>query len=69
MEPFQPHQQRVVEEKYQLDEKLEKLCEFLITDLFKTLSIDEQSRLHRQQSAMMLYSGILKERIAAFQKD
>jgi len=61
-----PHQERVVNEKFDLDEKLSKLTKFLNSELFTSLAADERSRLRRQQIAMQDYSNILGERIAAF---
>jgi hypothetical protein len=61
-----PHQERVVQEKKELDEKLAKLDAFGRTDFYKTLPDDEQGRLNRQHSFMEEYSRILGERIAAF---
>jgi len=61
-----PHQQRVVDEKTELDAKLEKLDTFGRTELYQTLPADEQGRLNRQHSVMEEYSRILGERIAAF---
>lgn len=63
---MQPHQQRVVDEKAELDEKLAKLVAFGITPLFASLPADEQGRLNRQHSLMEQYSAVLGERIAAF---
>ncbi len=63
---LQPHQQRVVDEKRELDDKLSKLSLFGTTPLFASLPADEQGRLNRQQSVMEEYSEILGERIAAF---
>ena len=63
---FQAHQIRVVGEKFDLDERLEKLGAFLKTDTFKDLDIAEQARLHRQQALMAALSSVLGERIAAF---
>ena len=63
---MQPHQQRVVEEKTELDEKIRKLGSFLTTSMFKDLPGDEQTRLSSQWGIMMSYSRILGERIAAF---
>lgn len=62
-----PHQQRVVDEKLELDEKLTKLGAFFDTPMFAGLDEDEKSRLERQEEAMTKYSVILGERIAAFQ--
>lgn len=61
-----PHQQRVVEEKADLDEKLSKLITFLNGEFFKTLDNNEQSRLRHQRSIMEDYSSILDQRIGAF---
>ena len=59
-------QQRVVEEKEALDEKIEKLAAFMGTERFCALPEDEQLRMIRQRNVMVEYSGILGERIAAF---
>lgn len=63
-----PHQQRVVDEKAELDSKLAKLIPFLSSDTCHALPFDERSRLKRQADVMREYSGILGERIAAFSK-
>jgi hypothetical protein len=64
---MQPHQQRVVDEKTELDEKLTKLGEFIESSpIFAGLPDDERERLVRQKSCMAEYSEILGERIAAF---
>lgn len=62
-----PHQQRVLDEKLELNERLSKLDAFILDNpLFMRLSGVEQERLARQSKAMAVYSGILDERIAAF---
>lgn len=61
-----PHQERVVTEKAELDEKRAKLSTFFDTDLFASIDEDECRRLLRQADAMQVYSQILGERIAAF---
>jgi len=63
---MQPHQERVVKEKEELDDKLSKLRLFFTHDIFKKLDEDEQDRLKRQEDAMNKYSDVLAERIAAF---
>ena len=61
------HQQRVLDEKRELDERLSKLDAFILDNpLFAKLSSDEQELLARQSMAMAVYSGILDERIACF---
>jgi hypothetical protein len=63
---MQSHQQRVVDEKSELDLKREKLGAFIQGDIFQTLPSDERNRLEQQAIAMTTYSTILGERIAAF---
>jgi hypothetical protein len=63
---LQPHQQRVVDEKRELDEKREKLGAFKHTIVFEKLPWQEQERLNTQAHIMTMYSAILGERIAAF---
>ena len=66
MSELLPHQQRVVDEKRELDEKISKLGPFLNSSIFKSLDGDEQERLCDQYEVMQVYSNILRDRIAAF---
>ena len=61
-----PHQQRVVDEKSELDEKISKLDPFLNTQIFKELHESEKVRLRLQLHYMIAYSKILGERILCF---
>lgn len=62
-----PHQERVITEKTELDDKRTKLAEFIKSNpVFDELHPQEQLRMHRQLQAMELYSDILGERIEAF---
>ena len=63
---LQPHQQRVVDEKTELDERLTKLIAFFNSPIFAGLQEDEQGRMKRQADHMTNYSVVLGERIAAF---
>lgn len=65
---MQAHQLRVVEEKKQLDERIEALYDFIVVfqGFFETLDKDEQERLKRQLEIMKQYSEILEERIKHF---
>lgn len=63
---MKPHQERVVTEKSELDEKRYKLTAFTFSDTFAALPKEEQERLNRQHSIMEQYSNVLGERIAAF---
>lgn len=65
---LQPHQQRVVDEKAELNEKLNKLTSFVLdSPIFKDLPQAERGRLLRQMVLMQLYSEVLADRIAAFE--
>lgn len=66
MSTLQPHQQRVVDEKAELDERTRKLDAFMGTQLFFDLPVDERRRLVRQFRLMNSLSMVLGERIAAF---
>jgi len=62
----QPYQQRVIDEKHELDTKLSSLRAFALTATFGAIPNDEQNRIHRQYAVMTTYSQILGERIDAF---
>ena len=57
------YQQRVIDEKAELDERLVNLLNF---PNFEDLPQDEQDRMWRQAKAMKRYSEILGQRIEAF---
>ena len=63
---MQPHQQRVVDEKADLDGKLKRLSTFMDGKLFENLPTSEQELLREQRVYMRNYSAVLGERIAAF---
>lgn len=67
---MQPHQQRVADEKTELDVKIAALAGFINDSSpgarFLTLAEAERMRLYAQHRAMVAYSAILGERIAAF---
>ena len=62
---MKPHEQRVVEEKAELDTRLGNLIPFLSSDTCHALPFDERNRLKRQAVVMSEYSTILGERVAA----
>lgn len=64
---MQPHQQRVVDEKNELGERLEKLLAFLQTDLYKSLAEQERELLFFQSQVMEDYYEVLEQRIELFQ--
>jgi hypothetical protein len=63
---YLPHQQRVIDEKTELDMKLIALTSFFSTDIFKGLNQKNQDLLTSQEVAMDEYSQILAERISLF---
>lgn len=63
---MQDFQQRVVDEKTELDEKISKLVIFMGGSIWPSLDEDERSRLIIQLDYMTGYQGILGTRIAAF---
>jgi len=64
---YAPHQQRVVDEKNELDEKATKLSAFIgESPVFVTLDPEEQERMQVQNDLMWQYSEVLGQRIAAF---
>lgn len=63
---MQEYQQRVIEEKKQLDEKLLKLNTFCVGAIVKELELRERILLEMQSSAMQQYSDILDKRITNF---
>ena len=66
-----PHQQRVVDERAELDEKLLALRHFgaQVGGVFDSLPTEEKQRLTEQEGHMRAYSDVLGRRIAAFPLD
>jgi hypothetical protein len=63
---MQAYQQRVIEEKQELDAKLDKLNQFIDSPQFLVIDGEEQKRLRLQRTFMLAYSNVLGERIEAF---
>ena len=64
---MEPYQQRVIDEKIELDKKIEALSVFITTSpIFNGLPRIEKSRLTRQITAMKDYSDVLGRRIGDF---
>lgn len=64
---IQEYQQRVIDEKAALDEKLSKLGAYLNKPHFTSLHYSEQQRMTTQMHLMVSYSAVLGARIAAFE--
>lgn len=63
---LQPYQQRVVDECDDLEDKANKLQDFILSAKFSSVPEDEQGRLVLQRNLMDAYVAVLKQRIAAF---
>lgn len=62
-----PHQQRVIDEAQELNEKLVKLMDFINkSDIYKSLSIDDARLLNEQYYYMQNYFRVLNTRISQF---
>ena len=60
------YQQRVMDEKQDLDEKIDKLDKFVQSDEYAQVPPQEAQRLLQQLAAMREYNRILEDRIANF---
>jgi len=64
---MEPYQQRVVDEKNELEAKAKALSNFIgLNEKFDTLSPEGQDRLREQNDVMWQYFEILEARISAF---
>lgn len=63
---MQPHQQRVLDEKNELGERLEKLLSFIGTDFYRGLPEKERELLFFQSQVMEDYYEVLEQRIELF---
>ena len=66
MREVQPHQQRVIDEKHELDLKIDALAKCFGSDIFMKIDEVEQDRLHCQYQIMKAYTAILASRIKGF---
>jgi hypothetical protein len=63
---MQDFQQRVVDERVALVEKIDKLSPFIGCSVFQNLPVEERNRLTRQLYIMNQYAEVLDERIQNF---
>jgi len=63
---MQPHEERVVKEQADLNEKINKLNAFIGGDIFNGLPEEDRALLEEQSRWMSAYSGVLRERIKRF---
>lgn len=64
--PYAPWQQRVIEEKQELDKKLKALQEFIGGKQFASLDDVNRGLLLSQREWMFRYSDVLEQRINLF---
>lgn len=62
------HQQRVIDECAEMNERMGKLSAFITTDIFVGLDQAEKNRLVKQAGLMNQLVDVLSERIQAFPK-
>lgn len=63
---MEDYQKRVIDEKKELDSKIEKLNSFFETATYNSMEYDDRKLLLDQSDAMSKYSEILEERINKF---
>jgi hypothetical protein len=63
---MQDFQQRVIDERAALVEKIDNLAQFTGAAMFANLPADEKERLYRQLDIMNQYASVLGERIQNF---
>jgi len=61
-----PHQQRVIAEHAVNKDRLVKLSEFVLGDVYKTLAEEEKTDLSEQLELMLKLDGVLNSRIKRF---
>ena len=66
---MEAYQERVIEEKKELDSKIERLTTFIKSEKFDKLPEDEQKRMRWQAVTMELYSAALADRVENFTHD
>jgi len=66
---MQPHELRVLEERTELQRKINGLQAFIGGAIIRKLPAEEQQRLEKQLSVMKQYAEVLTERIDAFPVD
>ena len=64
---LEPHQYRLLNERAELREKLEKLDLFIHSEAFPMVPPPECDRLQRQANHMGEYLNVLNERVAAIE--
>ena len=66
MTELKPHERRVLDEKLELDARLERLTAFFGTQMYTALPERERLLMWRQATHMKAYSDVLGERIDLF---
>ena len=69
MSDFLPHQERVIDEMQNLEEKISALARFFNTKTYENLPDDEAFRLRIQSTFMEGYLRVLIQRVRAFKSN
>lgn len=65
--PLQPHEERVIAERAELEIKRQKLAAFIQgAGAFEDLDAEDQKLLRRQEAVMLEYTDVLNDRISRF---
>lgn len=62
---LEPHEQRLITERSDLADRLQKLNSFLESPMAASICCEEHARLLRQQRYMTKYLAVLDERVVA----
>ena len=64
---LEPHQQRVLDEKIELEDRFKKLDQFILDNpIFQSLSEEDQVLMKDQKRYMEGYLSVLEKRISNF---
>ena len=66
MKTYQPHEQRVIDETFELDDRATKLSAFIKSEKFATLSEHEQELLRTQRTKQRELLAVLNQRVNLF---
>ena len=67
MKNLEPHQYRLLNERAELRDRLEKLLTFINCAAFRSVPPAERDRLQRQANHMGEYLNVLNERVEAIE--
>lgn len=66
---MEPHEERMLDELNQLNERIDKLSKFINSKDWTCLSYEERELLVQQRNSMVAYAGALVLRISLYAED